>query len=168
MEQHWLPSTIRVDNGPEFTSKRLDQWACLNGVELDFSRPGKPTDYAFIKAFNGRFPQECLNEIRSVLEIVRPSWPFARRSRLIRKHGHLRRNSRCNMPKRVELWPKAPTWLLQATSHHSWLPSLKPPTSAKNSAARGFEIGAGPDEFKGTWELVYLPNILTEATATIL
>ena len=109
MEQHWLPSTIRVDNGPEFTSKRLDQWACLNGVELDFSRPGKPTDYAFIKAFNGRFPQECLNEIRSVLEIVRPSRPFARRSRLIRKHGHLRRNSRCNMPKRVELWPKAPT-----------------------------------------------------------
>ena len=37
-----LPGTIRVDNGPEFTSKRLDQWACLNGVELDFSQPGKP------------------------------------------------------------------------------------------------------------------------------
>ncbi len=37
-----LPRTIRVDNGPEFTSKRLDQWACLNGVELDFRQPGKP------------------------------------------------------------------------------------------------------------------------------
>ena len=57
-----LPRTIRVDNGPEFTSKRLDQWAYLNGVELDFSRPGKPTDNAFIEAFNGRFRQECLNE----------------------------------------------------------------------------------------------------------
>ena len=57
-----LPRTIRVDNGPEFTSKRLDQWACLNGVELDFSRPGKPTDNAFIEAFNGRFRQERLNE----------------------------------------------------------------------------------------------------------
>jgi putative transposase len=56
------PKTIRVDNGPEFTSKRLDQWAYLNGVELDFSRPGKPTDNAFIEAFNGRFRQECLNE----------------------------------------------------------------------------------------------------------
>ena len=57
-----LPRTIRVDNGPEFTSKRLDQWAYLNGVELDFSRPGKPMDNAFIEALNGRFRQECLNE----------------------------------------------------------------------------------------------------------
>ena len=62
MEQRRLPRTIRVDNGPEFTSKRLDQWAYLNGVELDFSRPVKPTDNAFIEAFNGRFRQECLNE----------------------------------------------------------------------------------------------------------
>ena len=62
MQQHRMPKAIRVDNGPEFTSKRLDQWAYLNGVELDFSRPGKPTDNAFIEAFNGRFRQECLNE----------------------------------------------------------------------------------------------------------
>ena len=62
MFQHRLPRTIRVDHGPEFTSKRLDQWAYLNGVELDFSRPGKPTDNAFIESFNGRFRQECLNE----------------------------------------------------------------------------------------------------------
>jgi transposase InsO family protein len=31
------------------------------GVVLDFSRPGKPTDNAFIEAFNGRFRAECLN-----------------------------------------------------------------------------------------------------------
>ena len=57
-----LPKTIRVDNGPEFISKVLDQWAYLNGIALDFSRPGKPSDNAFIEAFNGRFRQECLNE----------------------------------------------------------------------------------------------------------
>ena len=57
-----LPKTIAVDNGPEFTSKALDQWAYLNGVELEFSRPGKPTDNAFIEAFNARVRQECLNE----------------------------------------------------------------------------------------------------------
>ena len=51
-----------MDNGSEFTSKPLDQWAYLNGVQLHFSRPGKPTDNAFIEAFNGRFRQECLNE----------------------------------------------------------------------------------------------------------
>jgi putative transposase len=39
----------------------LDQWAYLNGVELDFSRPGTPTDNAFIEAFNARILAECLN-----------------------------------------------------------------------------------------------------------
>ena len=57
-----LPQRIQVDNGPEFISKRLDQWAYFNGVELDFSRPGKPTDNGIIEAFNGRLRQECLNE----------------------------------------------------------------------------------------------------------
>ena len=60
MQQHRLPRTIRVDNGPELTSKRLDQWAYLNGVEPDSSRPGKPTDNAFIEAFNGRLPAGVL------------------------------------------------------------------------------------------------------------
>ena len=57
-----LPEKIRVDNGSEFTSKRLDQWAYLSGVRLDFSRPGKPTDNGLIEAFNGRLRAECLNE----------------------------------------------------------------------------------------------------------
>ena len=56
-----LPKTIRVDNGPEFISKILDQWAYLNGVELDFSRPGKPIDNAYIESFNGSYRDECLN-----------------------------------------------------------------------------------------------------------
>lgn len=55
------PRTIRVDNGPEFISRDLDLWAYLNGVTLDFSRPGKPTDNAFVESFNGKFRAECLN-----------------------------------------------------------------------------------------------------------
>jgi len=55
------PSSIRVDQGSEFISRDLDLWAYANGVTLDFSRPGKPTDNAFIEAFNGRFRAECLN-----------------------------------------------------------------------------------------------------------
>ena len=62
VEERGLPQKIQLDNGPEFTSKRLDQWAYLNGVALDFSRPGSPTDNAVIESFNGRFRQECLNE----------------------------------------------------------------------------------------------------------
>ena len=48
-----FPKSIRIDNGPEFTSKVLDQWAYLNGVELDFIRPGKPTDNALLRLSTG-------------------------------------------------------------------------------------------------------------------
>lgn len=55
------PQTFRLDNGPEFISKELDQWAFLRGVTLDFSQPGKPTDNAYIESLNGKFRVECLN-----------------------------------------------------------------------------------------------------------
>ncbi|MDA0652717.1 MAG: IS3 family transposase, partial [Proteobacteria bacterium] len=55
------PKTIRVDQGSEFISRDMDLWAYQKGVTLDFSRPGKPTDNAFIEAFNGRLRAECLN-----------------------------------------------------------------------------------------------------------
>jgi len=60
--EHGKPQTIQVDNGPEFVSKDLDLWAYWNNVKLDFSRPGKPTDNAYIESFNARFRLECLNE----------------------------------------------------------------------------------------------------------
>lgn len=44
------PKAIRVDQGTEFVSRNLDLWAYAHGVTLDFSRPGKPTDNAFIEA----------------------------------------------------------------------------------------------------------------------
>jgi putative transposase len=55
------PKTIKSDNGSEFISKAMDRWAYEGRVELDFSRPGKPTDNAKIESFNGRFRAECLN-----------------------------------------------------------------------------------------------------------
>lgn len=55
------PETIRVDHCSEFTDRVLDQWAYANGVRLDFSRRGKPTDYGLIEAFNGRLRAECLS-----------------------------------------------------------------------------------------------------------
>lgn len=50
-----------LDNGPEFISKALDVWAYFNGVKLDYSRPGKPTDNSYIESFNGSLRDECLN-----------------------------------------------------------------------------------------------------------
>lgn len=56
------PQVIKCDNGPEFISRAVDEWAYRNGVKLEFSRPGKPTDNAYIESFNGRFRQECLDQ----------------------------------------------------------------------------------------------------------
>lgn len=55
------PNTIVMDNGPEFTSKALDQWAWERGVELHFIQPGKPVQNAFVESFNGKFRDECLS-----------------------------------------------------------------------------------------------------------
>ena len=56
------PKAIRTDQGPEFTGKALDQWACQHGVQLKLIQAGKPTQNAFIESFNGRFRDECLND----------------------------------------------------------------------------------------------------------
>ena len=74
-----LPHSITVDNGPEFDSQVLDQWAYRRAVRLSFIRPGKPNENAYIESFNGRFRDECLNEhwflslahARSVIEAWR-------------------------------------------------------------------------------------------------
>ena len=56
-----LPRAIVLDNGPEFTSRVLDQWAYRCQVELRFIQPGKPVQNAFVESFNGKFRDECLN-----------------------------------------------------------------------------------------------------------
>jgi putative transposase len=61
VEARGKPQRIYLDNGPEFISKALDLWAYQAKVTLDFSRPGKPTDNAYIESFNGSFRDECLN-----------------------------------------------------------------------------------------------------------
>jgi putative transposase len=57
-----LPEIIRVDNGPEFISNALDAWAYQRGIQLQFIRPGKPVENAYIESFNGRLRDECLNQ----------------------------------------------------------------------------------------------------------
>lgn len=73
-----LPKAIVMDNGPEFTSRALDQWAYKNGVDLHFIEPGKPNQNAFVESFNGRMRDECLNEnwfvgLTDAEEII-PAW----------------------------------------------------------------------------------------------
>lgn len=85
-ELRGLPEMITMDNGPEFTGRTLDEWAYRTGVRLNFIRPGKPTENAFVESFNGRFRDECLNEnwfmslkhAREVIEAWRKDYNVAR------------------------------------------------------------------------------------------
>jgi len=59
---HGYPRHIRVDNGPEFTSARFHAWAGKQNIIIMHTRPGKPSDNAYIESFNGKLRDECLNE----------------------------------------------------------------------------------------------------------
>ncbi len=60
-QQRGAPRRLFCDNGSEFTSQVMDLWAYHNGVKIDFSRPGKPTDNAYVESFNGTLRAECLD-----------------------------------------------------------------------------------------------------------
>ena len=70
------PRSITVDHGTEFQSRALEEWAYRRGVQLDFIRPGKPVENAFIESFNGRLRDECLNvhQFASMAEAQHTSW----------------------------------------------------------------------------------------------
>jgi putative transposase len=61
IEQRGRPDALRLDNGPEFTSRCFLAWAEQRGIQLVFIQPGKPVQNSFIESFNGRFRDECLN-----------------------------------------------------------------------------------------------------------
>ena len=75
-----LPEMIRVDNGPEFISNKIDMWCKENGVKLIFIQPGKPTQNAYIERFNGTFRRDVLNAyvFKSINEVkkVTQEWIF--------------------------------------------------------------------------------------------
>jgi len=60
-ERMGKPQMLRIDNGPEFISKALDDWASKNNIHLQFIDPGKPVQNTWIESFNRTFREECLN-----------------------------------------------------------------------------------------------------------
>lgn len=60
-KERGAPRRVYCDNGSEFAGHLFDLWAYGKHVQIQFSRPGKPTDNAFIESFNGSLRDECLN-----------------------------------------------------------------------------------------------------------
>jgi len=61
-QRRGLPRQIRSDNGPEFVSRAVDQWAYEQGLRWHTIQPGRPMENGYVESFNGRFRDECLNE----------------------------------------------------------------------------------------------------------
>ncbi|WP_407695313.1 IS3 family transposase [Sphingobium cloacae] len=86
VRQRRAPKYLFADNGAEFTGRLVDLWAYHHGVRIDFSRPGKPTDNAYIETFNGSLRDECLNihwfasipEARRLIEAWRMDYNVSR------------------------------------------------------------------------------------------
>jgi putative transposase len=62
IEERGKPRMIVSDNGSEFTSNAILQWADRTKVDWHYIAPGKPIQNAFIESFNGRLRDEFLNE----------------------------------------------------------------------------------------------------------
>lgn len=86
VETRETPKQIRVDNGPEFISDRLQSWCEQRNIELKFIQPGKPVQNAFVERNNGSIRKELLDaylffslaEVRAMAEQWREDYNRAR------------------------------------------------------------------------------------------
>lgn len=61
IEQQGKPKTIRVDNGPEFTSITFSVWAKEQGITVQYIQPGKPMQNGYIERFNRIYREAILD-----------------------------------------------------------------------------------------------------------
>jgi putative transposase len=86
IENRAKPKTIRVDNGPEFISARLQQWCEEQKIELQFIQPGRPMQNGFVERNNGSLRKELLDpylfyslpEVREMAQQWRQDYNYER------------------------------------------------------------------------------------------
>jgi len=90
-ESRGLPQMIRVDNGPEFISHRLDVWCKDRNITLAFIQPGKPMQNAFVERLNGSIRRELLNAyvFRTLDEVRDKAFEWQRDYNYYRPHKAL-------------------------------------------------------------------------------
>lgn len=94
-EQRGRPQVVGTDNGPEFRSRPMDQWADENGVKLHFIKPGTPTQNAFIESMNAQIRKRLLNVhgFADLEEVRRLAEEWRQKDNTIQRHGSLNRQT---------------------------------------------------------------------------
>ena len=62
------PDSIRADNGPEYVSWKLLDWARKHGIEIQYIQPGKPQQNAYIERYNRTIRHEWLDQ--NIIETI--------------------------------------------------------------------------------------------------
>jgi putative transposase len=85
------PSKLRLDNGPEFISAALADWAESHNIKLDFMKPGKPTQNSYVERFNRTYRDEVLNMyvFRTLMEVREITETWMRQYNEERPHDSL-------------------------------------------------------------------------------
>ncbi len=80
IEDRGKPEQIRVDNGPEFTSKTFTAWCSKNGIIIKYIQPGKPMQNGFIERLNRTFREDVLDAYQfdtlEELRILSDEWQY--------------------------------------------------------------------------------------------
>jgi len=61
IQQRGKAAVIRVDNGPEYTSKDFELWAREEHISIQYIQPGRPMQNGYIERFNGRYRRDVLD-----------------------------------------------------------------------------------------------------------
>jgi len=62
IEWRGMPSIIRCDNGPEYISGLLVQWAERKEIQIQYIQPGKPQQNAYVERYNRTVRYDWLNQ----------------------------------------------------------------------------------------------------------
>ena len=125
-QERGLPKVLGSDNGPEFRSRHMDQWAYDNGVKLHFIKPGTPTQNAYIESLNSQIRKRLLdtNWFASMAEVRYRAEDWRTIYNTIQRHGSLNKKTPEAFAAAARLRSATPPYAGQQLKHKETLVGL--------------------------------------------